>query len=232
MRLTVRHHFDFGAERELVGDDLVRAEAWDALRTQSSGPFAMARTRDELEQQLTAREDIDGRAKAIDGLLGELGVGTLASYGAGGGVLELGLVKCSPQRRLVLTDFGDDTLARLREVLPEVEVVKHDLRSDGPLEADVHLFHRIDTELPNAGWRDVLDRFAGERILVVATEVHHLNGLIREVRKGLQGGSRAGWARNRGAFEALWKRTHDARPLRMNDLNAWLLEPRRSGRSA
>jgi hypothetical protein len=229
MRMTVRHHFDFGADREFVGDDLVRAEAWDALRTKSSGAFAMAKTRPELEEQLDARPDIDGRAAAIDALLNELSVQTLASYGVGGAVLELGLVRRAPERRIVVTDYADETLARLREILPEVDAVKHDLRNDGPLEADLHLFHRIDTELPNTGWRDVLRRFANERILVVATEVHDVSGLIREVRKGLQGGSRAGWARNRGAFEALWKRTHDARPLRMNDLDAWLLEPRSGG---
>jgi DNA-binding transcriptional LysR family regulator len=146
-------------------------------------------------------------------------------------VLELGLIKRSPQRRIVATDYGEDTLAQLREILPELDVVKHDLRADGPVEADMHLFHRIDTELPNSGWREVLQRFAAARVLVVATEVHDLNGLIREVRKGLQGGSRAGWARNRAAFEALWKNTHDARALRMNDLDAWLLEPRSGGRA-
>ena len=37
MRITMRHHFDFGADRGLVGDDLVRPGAWDALRTQTTG---------------------------------------------------------------------------------------------------------------------------------------------------------------------------------------------------
>ena len=46
MRLTVRHHFDFGADRALVGHDLVRPEAWNALRTQTRGPFALPPTRE------------------------------------------------------------------------------------------------------------------------------------------------------------------------------------------
>jgi len=32
MRLTLRHVYDFGADRHLVGDNLIRPGAWDALR--------------------------------------------------------------------------------------------------------------------------------------------------------------------------------------------------------
>ena len=41
MRITLRHHFDFGADRPVVGDDLVRPEAWDAL---GHGPTAPSRS--------------------------------------------------------------------------------------------------------------------------------------------------------------------------------------------
>ena len=46
----MRHHYDFGADRPVVGDDLVRAEAWDALRTRTSGAFAVAASREDLER--------------------------------------------------------------------------------------------------------------------------------------------------------------------------------------
>jgi hypothetical protein len=39
--------------------------------------------------------------------------------------------------------------------------------------------------------------------------------------------TRAGWLRTRYAFEALWRDTHDAQPLRLYDLEGWALTPRR-----
>jgi hypothetical protein len=228
VRLTVRHRFHFGAERDLVGDDLVRPDAWDALRTQSSGAFAMARTRAELEAQADARPEIGERTRLISAWLDERGADSLASYGVGGAVVELWLHRHGPQRRLTGTDYGEGTLERLRSIFPELEAVAHDLLRDPPLTADMHLFHRIDTEFTNAEFRDVLRRFATVPLLVVATEVHTVGGLWREMRKRLiPGSSRAGWARNRAAFEALWRPTHDAQPLRFHDLDAWALTPRR-----
>ena len=228
MRLTVRHRFHFGAERALVGDDLVRPEAWDALRTQSSGAFAIARTRAELEAQADARPEIGERTRLISEWLTQAGASSLASYGVGGGVVELWLHRHAPSRRLLGTDYGQATVERLHEILPEVGAVRHDLLADPPLDADFHLFHRIDTEFSNREFRTVFERFADRRVLLVATEIHSLEGLVREVRKRLvPGSSRAGWARNRPAFEALWRRTHVATPLRFHDLDAWVLEPRR-----
>ena len=228
MRLTVRHRYHFGDERKLVGDDLVRPEAWDALRTQSAGAFAMAHTREELEAQADSRPEIGERTRLISDWLETRGVNSLASYGVGGAVVELWLHRHSPSRRLIGTDYGQATLTQLREIFPELEAVAHDLRKDPPLTADMHLFHRIDTEFSNREFRALLRRFAHVPLLIVATDVHSLEGLAGEVRKRLvPGSSRAGWARNRAAFEALWRRTHDATPLRFHDLEAWALEPRR-----
>jgi hypothetical protein len=227
VRLTVRHRYDFGVDRELVGDDLVRPEAWDRLRTQTHGPFAMATTRDGLEAQADEREEIGERMRVVSAWLDANGVQSLASYGAGGGIAELWLLRHAPARRLVATDYGEVTIERLRTVLPELEVVRHDLLADGPLDADVHLFHRIDTEFSNRQFRAVLNRFASARLLIVATQITSVQGAIDEMRKAMRPNtSRAGWARTRGAFEALWTRTHTATPLRFNDLEGWGLEPR------
>jgi hypothetical protein len=40
--------------------------------------------------------------------------------------------------------------------------------------------------------------------------------------------TRAGWLRNRSAFEGLWSDTHGAAPLRLHDLEGWALTPRRA----
>jgi hypothetical protein len=228
MRLTLPHYYDFGAERDLVGADLVRPEAWDALRTRTTGPFALPATRAEFEQAALGREDIRLRADAIDAWLEQQSVRRLVSYGAGAASLELLLHRRRPDRELVLTDYAPATVERLRSVFPEVETVRHDLLADGPLEGDMHLFHRIDTEFTNRQLREVLARFRDRPVLLVATEVAALRRMLAELwalpRKRLRA-SRAGVMRTEAAFEALWRRTHSGERLRFRDLDAWYLRP-------
>jgi hypothetical protein len=228
IRLTVRHVFDFGADRELVGDDLVRREAWDALRVQTAGPFSMARDRAELEQVRDEHPEVGERMRVVDRLLRERGSASLASYGVGGGLPEVWLQKITPELRLTLAEYAPETLARLRLLFPGAGVEQHDLLRDPPLPAEAHLFHRIDTELDDEQWRGVFRRFAGQEVIVVATEVADLKRIALELRNRVQNrrASRAGWMRNRAAFEALFKPTHDATPVTFNDLDGWLLEPR------
>jgi hypothetical protein len=224
----MRHHFDFGPDRAVVGDDLVRAEAWDALRTRTDGAFSAAASREELERTADGRPEIGERARAIERWLEQQEVEALASYGVGGAVLEAWLLRLGPERRLALTDYGPATVERLRALFSAAEVVRHDLLRDAPLDADAHLFHRIDTELTDEEWRQVLDRFASETILVVATEVATTARLVQELllRTRNRHLTRAGWLRTRGSFEALWRGTHDAKPLRLHDLDGWVLTPR------
>jgi hypothetical protein len=228
VRITIRHHFDFGLDREIVGHDLVRPEAWDALRMRTSGPFAIARDRAELERMADEHRDVAERVRRIDSWLRHRRVGALASYGVGGAVVEFGLHRLTPERVLRVTDYAPATVARVRTLLPEAEVECHDLLRDPPLDADLHLFHRIDSELANGEWRRVFERFATVPILVVATEVADLGRLVAEIQMCLRrrGVTRAGWLRTRGAFQALWRKTHRGTPLRFHDLEAWSLEPR------
>jgi hypothetical protein len=229
LRLTVRHYFDFGDARQLVGDDLVRPAAWDALRTDTSGPFAAPQSREDAERVLSEHPEISARAGAIDDWLASEGAGSVASYGVGGATLELGLRDRSPQRALVLGEYAPRTVERLRTIFfePEVAIELHDLLIDPPLPADVHLLHRVDTELRARQWRGVLQRFAAQRILFVAAGMVDLPGALAEVRKGLRrGATKAGWVRTRPALEALWGATHVGRPVALGDLPAWVLEPR------
>jgi hypothetical protein len=226
MRVTVRHHFDFGADRAVVGEDLVRPEAWDALRTQTSGAFALAATREEWERTADEHPELEARARRISELLDARDVGRLASYGVGGATLEAWLKRVAPDRDLTVTDYAEATVERLGGIFTEAECVRHDLLEDPPLEADAHLFHRIDTEFTNGQWRSIFQRFAGLPLLVVAAGQVDLRGAIAEWRRGRRpGASRAGWVRTRGAIEALWARTHTAREVDVGDLPAWELEP-------
>lgn len=226
--LTIRHVYDFGADRPLVGDDLVRPEAWDALRVQTDGPFSLPADRATWEQQALSRPELVARAHEINAWADDAGLKRLASYGVGGGTLEYLLWRERPQRRLVLSDYTPAAVERLSGLFPETEVRGFDLLADPPLDTDADLFHRIDTELTNAQWRAVMRRFAGRRILLVATEIADLRRMSWELRRRLteRGASKAGWLRNRPAFERLWRDTHTSTALRVGDLDAWDLRPR------
>ena len=229
IRLTMRHYYDFGDDRPAVGDDLGSSDAWDALRTETNGPFAMSRTRQEFREAAKHRPELADRAHGIDAWLNERGATTVASYGVGAAQLELLLSILSPSRSMIVTDYGEATVARLSEVFPEANVVHHDLRRDGPVDADAHLFHRIDTELSNQEWPDVFGRFSSATILVVATALLTARRAALEIARRpvlkLHHASAAGYIRTGAAFEAFWSKTHASRPLRVNDLHAWSLEP-------
>jgi hypothetical protein len=224
VRLTVRHHYDFGADRALVGDDLVRPEAWDALRTRTTGAFALGETREEWERTADEHPELEARARRLDAVLGARKV---ASYGVGGATLECWLKRVNPERELVVTDYAPATVERLRPIFTEAECVVHDLAADPPLDADVHLFHRIETEFDDQRWREILARFAREQIVFVAAGQVGLRGAVIEVCRGwLPRASFAGWVRTRAAIEALWEPTHRATPVDVGDLPTWELEPK------
>jgi hypothetical protein len=227
--LKVLHVYDFGADQSVVGNDLVRPEAWDGLRVRTDGPFSMPNDREGWERDATEHPALRSRSQAIDAWCRANDVATLASYGVGGGTLEWLLWNCTPQRRMICTDYGPQTVARLASLFPEAEVLEHDLRRDAPLEAGAHLFHRIDTELTAPEWHAVFDRFHDQRVLLVAAEVLDLRGFVNAWRLRLRsrGASRAGWVRNGAALERLWRATHTGQPLRAGDLMAWDLRPRR-----
>lgn len=223
------HYFDFGEDRRLVGDDLVRPEAWDALRTQTTGPFALPATREAWEASADERDDIRVRAEKLDAWLRDREVTTLASYGVGGATLELWLRRLEPSRQLVLMDYTPATVERLRGYFEGADVRLYNLLEDEPPAAHLHLFHRIDTEFDNRQWRAILRRFADRHILVVATEVAGMRRVLAELRRlpaNRRRATRAGLLRTAAAFEALWKPTHEATRFALHDLEAWELRPR------
>jgi hypothetical protein len=227
VRLTVPHYYDFGEDRGLVGNDLVRPEAWDALRIQTSGPFGLAANRTEWDRVADEHPELRQRAQDVLGIVDSHGGGSIASYGVGGASLECWINRLDPERRLLIGEYAPQTVERLREVFPEVEVHHHDLLSDTPLDADWHLFQRIDTEFTNSEWRRIMRSFGDRRVLFVASEVIDLRDAWREIKRGMKRGStNSGRLRNADAFEALWRRTHEAEPAEAAGLHSWVLTPR------
>ncbi len=149
----------------------------------------------------------------------------VASYGVGGASLEWWLTTLRPDRKLIMTDYGEATVERLAEVFPEADVRQHDLRQDEPLPADIHLFHRIETELGNHEWCDAFGRFGRAEIVLVAADFLDLGGLAGGASQPTdrEGASRnEGWVhpdtrRRRGtvAIDALGATAPDARLGRM-----------------
>jgi len=225
LRITVRHYYDFRVERAIVGSDLGTPEAWDRLRARTTGRFSLPEAREGFVRLPESHEEIADRARAIDDWLANAGIDSIASYGVGTGVLEWWLTRLRAGRRITCTDYAAGTVRRLNDLAPELHACGHDLRRDNPLTADLHLFHRIDTELSNREWHDVLERFRSESIFIAA-EVLDLRRLTVELlARPLIRASRAGFLRTRAALEALWLTTHQGLPLRMHDLPAWSLTP-------
>jgi hypothetical protein len=228
IRLTLPHHYDFGADADVVGENLLRPDAWDRLRLRTNGPFSIAADRAELERQADERPELEARMRAVDAVLRERGAGSVASYGVGGGVAELWLLRIAPNRRLLLTDYAPETVKRLGHLLPEADVSRYDLIREPPLDADVHLFHRIDTELDNRQWRDVCSRFSGTTLVVIAGEVLPVSEIPRQLMAAIRnrGATAAGWTRTIPALESLWRGTHRGEQRVFGDLDGWVLDPR------
>jgi hypothetical protein len=222
------HLIDLGPDRQRVGRRVDSPAAWDALRTSAGGPYALPADRREWEATADARPEIGMRMRALAGWLADQQAGSLTSYGVGTALPELWLHRAAPALELAVTEHAPETVERLRALFTEARVVGHDLLSDPPLDADVHLFHRVDSELTRRQWRTVLARFARCRIVFVATEVYEWRRVPDDLRQlwARRGWTRSGWQRTRAALRDLWQPTHVEAALPLGDLEAWVLDPR------
>lgn len=230
--LTIPHLVDFGTDAATVGtrlDGSAGLAAWDALRFAGNSPFALAPDVAEWDAAADERPDIGARMERLAAHLRADGTRRLASYGVGGAVAKRWLMRLMPELQLTMTDAGARTVAGLHALVGDAaRVEQHDLLGDGPLPADVHLFHRLDTEFTARQWRRIMRAFRGETIVLVATDVLDAARVRQELRamRHRRGWTRAGWIRTEGAFRGLWRQTHDAEALDLGDLRAWVLHPR------
>jgi hypothetical protein len=227
MRIRVRHAYDFGSARSVVGDDLVQAHAWDAARA-LPGPFALPHDRAAWERA-AARPDLEARARDIAAIARSRRAGRLCSHGVGTALLELNLARELPDVRLVCTDYAPQTVERLSAMFTEANVVLRDLTDDDQPEADLHLMHRLDAELGDDEWHHVFAHLQ-KPIVFVPNVVLDLAGAAREVaRRVVRRGrlTNAGWFRNEAALRSLWSASHTDERRSVGGATAYLLEPRR-----
>jgi hypothetical protein len=230
VRVTLRHRFDFGDTKRVVGADLVQPSAWDAVR-ETAGPFGLPAERSEWEQT-AAQPELARRAADIVAVVRSCSARSLCSHGVGTGLLELNIHRAAPSLDLACTDYAPRTTERLRRLFPEARVIAHDLGSGEPPPADLHLMHRIDTELDTSTWMRVFPRFSTP-ILLVPVLLLGLERMVKELGLRLlrPGATRAGWVRTEDALRALWAPTHDDEAVTIGGQRSFLLR-RRPGRDA
>lgn len=214
VRLTIRHRY-----RTPTGTGLDDAASWDAIR-QTATAFGVPPTRRDWERVADERYELRQRAEAISAVAAHLNASTVASYGVGTALMERHLVGLVGHLRCA--DFTPTTIAQVAAIAPEIEFCVHDLDRDPPLAADLHLFHRVDTELDDAGWTRLLERYRGP-ILMVMAELLTARTLAREALTRLRGGHRVGWVRNEAAIRALVPARYRIERLPIGDLTGFLL---------
>jgi hypothetical protein len=210
LRLTLRHTYDFGADAARLGPDLVRPGSWAEWEARAAAP------------------ELAGRARDIAAIAARLEARTICSHGVGTATLELCVLHAAPRLRLICTDFAPRTVARLRTLFPEADVRVHDLVREEPPAADLHLMHRIDTELTDAEWRAVFPRFRRGPTLFIPGLLLTWAEAARELARRIRAprATHAGYLRNEDALRALWAPSHTDSRGTVGDLPAFLLTPR------
>jgi hypothetical protein len=173
-------------------------ESWEDLRSHDA-VFGMPPFEDwQVERE---KEQFREGAAAIAEVADKLGAGSITAYGVGCGYVEGWLAS---HFRVTLCDVTASTIEALQRYVPKAESVVHDIR-DGPLQADLHLMFRLDTEFDDNAWRTVLGGFRGEPVLFVpGALVSTREAILMRLRPGRT----AGWARTRDSLIRLWTPTH------------------------
>jgi hypothetical protein len=229
VRLTVPHYYDFGPDRDLLGEDLLGPEDWDALRVDGEGIFRFPADPADFARLVEESEWQERRARALAVWIEQSGATTVASYGVGPGIVERWLETLIPHVSLVMSEIAPRTLERLKRHFPNTPVHHHDFCREAPLDAELHLFNGVDTELSDDAWRDVLRRFSDRRVLILPNITLGAKALVGELwcRRPGRRPMRAGWFRTKGRFDELAEPTHEYTRLDGGQVGiAWMLEPR------
>ena len=224
MKLTIRHRYSFdsgGGLRELDSP-----AAWDEVRARDD-VFGLPETRERWLADAAARDELGRRADAVVAVARAKRAQSICSYGVGIALFEQRVAEAAPELALTCTDFAPRAVERLAAYFREARVVLHDLRVDEPLSADLHVFHRLDTEFSDAEWSAIFARFRGP-VLLLASELVGPRTVARELATLVRSpkATKAGWLRTEDSLRGLWSATHGDERVEGVDLPTYLLTPR------
>jgi hypothetical protein len=241
MNLTVRHYYNFGSETNVVGSSLVSEDAWDRLRLDTSlDSFALCRTRADWLRGCQADSAAERRATDISRILNTKPYKSLISIGVGRAHLEYWLKRQNPGIELTCLEYGARTVATLRQVFTECEIIDvFNLQTCWPVAPPetLYLLCRIDQELDNPTWNSVFCQMAAagaSDVLFVACGFLNARCLAQLAMQRLTSLVRgrnptfAGFIRTRTAFRQLWRPFYaETRELNVGELSAFMLTPNR-----
>jgi hypothetical protein len=166
IRLTIPHWYGFlEGVREAGAGPLTEAE-WVSLRERDSA-FSFGPTREAWIAAARSDAQLVERSRAVAGLLREWNAERLVAVGAGTGRFEFLVKELCPELAVRCGDWGDETLALLKERLLEADSVERmDLRSpDWVRDPDeVVLLNRVDMEMSDQEWRALFSKLASRRV--------------------------------------------------------------------
>lgn len=239
MRRTIRTYYDFGPGAEIVGANLLKKSAWDALRTSGLASFSVADEREAWLASFSERDDLRERAHAIVTLCRTRGCTGVLSVGAGVGGLEYFVKTEAPELHVTSTDFAPAATDRLAHVFSECdEVTVFDMMHDPwpTTPGTLFLLHRVDTELSDREWRSCFRRMQAGRVspvLVVPCEFLTPERRARARRTYLSHLRHkrpltfSGYLRTKTRFMSLWSPSYGLlEELQIGDLTGFLLEAR------
>ncbi len=124
MKYTVKHYSRFSAEQG-VGSDLIRAEAWDALRLRAAGddPFMFPPTRKQWQDKALANMALSRRADDLARFIQANGYSAVHSFGVGTAGLEFLLKNRLKEVIIRCSDYAPKTVEALAGFFPEAQAV-------------------------------------------------------------------------------------------------------------
>jgi len=223
IKLTVRHYYPLGLQsEETSGMRLDSPEAWDTLR-RSHPHFETPNTRNDWIESLLEPRDGQGkglpvRAHDVAEILRRKGITSLHSVGVGSAGLEYFILQEMPGVGMSISEYNDESVARLSTVFPEGKPKKFDVMRDswdrdGEDWLHLVLIYRLDPQLTDREWREVFVRMgrAGVRnILYIPANFLTIRYILRERKRSIAAllkgvkTSFAGYVRTQVVFESYW----------------------------
>jgi hypothetical protein len=242
MKITNKHYYCFGEMAKQIGNSLISAKSWDAIRTENNdedSPFSIPKERDLWIKKCKKNEIIEKRSEAVSSFLRKQNFKKINSFGVGVGILECNLKRKNPNIVLNCYDYTPATIKRLKEIFVEADGVEvFDILNDkwfNDGKEALFLLHRIDTDFNDKQWKLIFAKMnlAGiEDILFIPCDVSTIKSLIREkisyfyqkfIKKSDM--SFVGYLRTRDQFITLFNKYYKLEEeLKINDLSGFYLK--------